>query len=80
MEDKNETIEHLHAAIQLIGVAAFAIGRAESQIATTDVRSRLEDELSEIRSLAQLCKEVSRTLSDALDDKRGPCYPRSCGN
>lgn len=70
MADINAAIEHLHAARQLLAVAEFAISRAESQIATTEIGDRLEDELYEIKALAQLCKETAAMLSEALNDKQ----------
>ena len=68
MADINAAIEHLHAARQLLPVAEFAISRAESQIATTEIGDRLEDELYKIKALAQLCKETNAMLSEALND------------
>lgn len=69
MGDINGAIEKLHAARQLIDAAEYAIKRAHSQIATTEVGDRLDDELAEIRQLGQLCKETGKMIEDALGEK-----------
>lgn len=70
MADINGAIEKLHTARQLLDVAGYAINRAHSQIAATEVGDRLEDELAEIRNLGQLCKETGAMIEDALGEKR----------
>lgn len=69
MEDINDTIEHLHAARQLIGVAEFAISKAMSQIWTTGTAAKLEDLYSEMRSLNELAGQVHAMINEEYDER-----------